>query len=41
MPLGQHERAVFEEKSAPLYEEIVGSGGLSATDRRIGRHGRP
>ncbi len=39
MPLGQHERAVFDERSAPLYEEIVGSGGLSATDKRIGRHG--
>ncbi len=27
MPFGQHERAVFEEQSTPLYEEIVASGG--------------
>jgi hypothetical protein len=39
MPLGQHERALFEEKSAPLYEEIVASGGIEATDARIGRRG--
>ena len=35
MPLGQHERALFEEKSAPLYEEIVASGGVSVSDKRI------
>lgn len=39
MPLGQHERSVFEEQSTPLYEEIVTSGGLSATDRRIVKGG--
>ncbi len=39
MPLGQHERALFEEKSAPLYEEIVASGGIDAADARIGRRG--
>src|SRR6476620_971098 len=39
MPLGQHERAGFEERSAPLYEEIVTSGGVSATDRRIAERG--
>ena len=39
MPLGQHERGVFEERSAPLYEEIVSSGGIKASDRRIGRNG--
>lgn len=39
MPLGQHERGVFEDQSTPLYEEIVGSGGISVTDRRIGRRG--
>ena len=35
MPLGQHERALFESESTPLYEEIVNAGGISATDRRI------
>src|SRR6478672_1094446 len=35
MPFGQHERAVFEEQSTPLYEEIVTSGGISAADGRI------
>ncbi|MDT0184988.1 hypothetical protein Q9S36_32870 [Microbacterium sp. ARD31] len=39
MPLGQHERSVFEEQSTPLYEEIVTSGGLSATDKRIVKGG--
>jgi sugar-specific transcriptional regulator TrmB len=35
MPLGPQERIVFEEQSTPLYEEIVASGGIDATDRRI------
>ncbi|HEV2798025.1 MAG TPA: LuxR family transcriptional regulator [Nocardioides sp.] len=35
MPFGQHERAVFEERSTPLYEEIVTTGGISTTDARI------
>ena len=39
MPLGQHERSVFEEQSTPLYEEIVTSGGLSAADKRIVKGG--
>src|SRR6476469_5440227 len=39
MPFGQHERAVFEEQSTPLYEEIVTSGGISAADGRIAERG--
>jgi sugar-specific transcriptional regulator TrmB len=39
MPFGQHERAVFEEQATPLYEEIVTTGGISATDRRIAKRG--
>ena len=39
MPLGQHERALFEEQATPLYEEILAAGGISATDRRIVRRG--
>lgn len=39
MSLGQHDRAVFEEKSTPLYEEIVTSGGISVSDKRISRRG--
>ena len=39
MPLGPHDRSVFEEQSTPLYEEIVNAGGISAVDRRIGRRG--
>lgn len=39
MPLGQHERVVFEEQSMPLFEEIVTSGGISAVDRRITKRG--
>lgn len=39
MPLGPQERVVFEEQAAPLYEEIVTSGGLSAADKRISRSG--
>ena len=39
MPFGQHERAVFEEHSTPLYEEIVASGGISAADGRIAEGG--
>ena len=39
MPFGQHERAVFEEHSTPLYEEIVASGGISAADGRIAERG--
>ena len=35
MALGQHERTVFETESTPLYEEIVGAGGISAEDHRI------
>lgn len=35
MPLGPQERILFEEQSTPLYEEIVASGGIEATDRRI------
>ncbi|TGN63006.1 LuxR family transcriptional regulator [Nocardioides eburneiflavus] len=39
MPLGPQERVVFEEQSTPLYEEIVASGGIEATDGRIGAGG--
>jgi hypothetical protein len=39
MPLGQQERIVFEAQSTPLYEEIVASGGIDATDARIGAGG--
>jgi hypothetical protein len=39
MPLGQHERSVFEDQATPLYEEIVSSGGISATDTRIVERG--
>lgn len=39
MPLGQHERNVFEELATPLYEEIVTSGGVSAADERIVKGG--
>ncbi|MCF6378096.1 LuxR family transcriptional regulator [Nocardioides KLBMP 9356] len=39
MPFGQHQRAVFEEQSSPLYEEIVNAGGISAGDPRIGERG--
>ena len=39
MPLGQHERSVFEDHATPLYEEIVTSGGVSAADERIVRGG--
>jgi sugar-specific transcriptional regulator TrmB len=39
MPLGPQERIVFEEQSTPLYEEIVASGGIEATDRRIAARG--
>ncbi|GAA1944725.1 TrmB family transcriptional regulator [Nocardioides hwasunensis] len=39
MPLGQHERGVFEEHATPLYEEIVASGGVSTADQRIARRG--
>jgi sugar-specific transcriptional regulator TrmB len=35
MPLGQHERGMFEEQATPLYEEVVASGGLSTADKRI------
>ncbi|GAB3014614.1 LuxR family transcriptional regulator [Nocardioides flavus (ex Wang et al. 2016)] len=35
MPLGPQERILFEERSSPLYEEIVASGGVDATDSRI------
>ena len=39
MPLGQHERDLFEEQATPLYEEIVASGGISVTDKRILKKG--
>lgn len=39
MPLGPQERVVFEEQSTPLYEEIVTSGGVSTTDKRITKRG--
>ena len=39
MPFGQHERAVFEEHSTPLYEEIVTTGGIGVTDARIAARG--
>ncbi len=39
MSLGQNERTLFEEQAGPLYEEIVASGGISATDRRIDERG--
>lgn len=39
MPLGPQERIVFEEHSTPLYEEIVATGGIDATDRRIAADG--
>ena len=39
MLLGQHERTLFENESASLYEEIVSAGGISAEDRRIVRSG--
>jgi sugar-specific transcriptional regulator TrmB len=39
MPLGQHERGIFEVQATPLYEEIVTSGGISATDKRISKGG--
>lgn len=39
MPLGPQERNVFEEHSTPLYEEIVTSGGIDATDTRIAAGG--
>ena len=35
MPLGPDERIVFEEHATPLYEEIVTSGGIEASDARI------
>jgi len=39
MPFGQHQRAVFEEQSTPLYEEIVTAGGISTGDPRIAERG--
>lgn len=39
MPLGQHERRVFEEHATPLFEEVVTAGGISATDPRIVERG--
>ena len=53
MPLGPDERIVFEEQATPLYEEIVTSGGIDASDDahrrarraarglRAARRGRP
>ena len=39
MPLGPDERIVFEEHATPLYEEIVTSGGIEASDARIAARG--
>jgi len=39
MPLGQRERDLFEQQATPLYEEIVTSGGISASDKRIAKRG--
>ncbi|PKH38447.1 hypothetical protein SAMN05192575_11723 [Nocardioides alpinus] len=39
MPLGQRERDLFEEQATPLYEEIVTTGGISATDKRVAARG--
>ena len=39
MPLGQQERGIFEEQATPLYEEIVTSGGIAGTDKRIAKRG--
>jgi sugar-specific transcriptional regulator TrmB len=39
MPLGQHERDLFEEQATPLYEEIVNAGGVSTADLRIAEGG--
>jgi sugar-specific transcriptional regulator TrmB len=39
MPLGPDERVVFEEQATPLYEEIVTSGGIEASDDRIAKGG--
>jgi len=39
MPLGPDERVVFEEQAAPLYEEIVASGGIESSDPRIAEQG--
>ena len=39
MPIGPHERALFEAEAAELYEEVVTSGGLGVKDPRIVRDG--
>jgi sugar-specific transcriptional regulator TrmB len=39
MPLGQHERDLFEKQATPLYEEILSEGGINANDTRIARRG--
>ena len=39
MPLGQNERSLFEKQASPLYEEIVTSGGITATDPRVAESG--
>lgn len=39
MPLGPDERIVFEKHATPLYEEIVTSGGIDASDARISEPG--
>jgi sugar-specific transcriptional regulator TrmB len=39
MPLGPDERIVFEKHATPLYEEIVTSGGIDASDARIAERG--
>lgn len=39
MAVGPQDRALFEAEAAELYEEVVTSGGLAATDPRIDRGG--
>jgi sugar-specific transcriptional regulator TrmB len=39
MPLGPEERVVFEQQATPLYEEVVSSGGIEASDARIVENG--
>jgi sugar-specific transcriptional regulator TrmB len=39
MPLGPDERNLFDKQATPLYEEIVASGGIDASDARIAKDG--
>ncbi|MGF9753777.1 hypothetical protein AAII07_01120 [Microvirga sp. 0TCS3.31] len=39
MPLGPDERNLFDEQATPLYEEIVASGGIDASDARLAKDG--